>query len=359
MKTIVRFVMSLVLCFVAGHAMATCLGADPVAGGTVAILVSAAAGHFLPSGCALDGVLVELWTGELVKAFKAALDGSWLDGIPDASSKVDNDVIHLVDVGADPDVLVNNTTYPIDSAQREDEDIPISLDKFDTENTAVTDDELHAISYDKISSVIESHADALNAAKFSKAAFNMCASGDTATTPVFATTGDADAVGRKKCTVNDILEMKRKMDALKVPSVGRRLVLCPAHAADLLETSQAFAEQYKGIDRNTGRVGQIFGFEVFEFNGNPTYTDLVKETIGTPEDAEDGTFMASFAFYVKRAFKASGSRKMYYHDSTDDPQNRQNLIGFREWFVCLPKKADSGVVLCSGVAEAEAEGGAG
>ena len=350
MRKRIRFFLSLAVCFLMGSVLGHALGVSAPVGGVACVALSALCGQYMPADGLCMGVLVELWTGELVKKFKKALDGSWLDGIPDASSKVDNNVIHLVDVGADPDVLVNNTSYPIAIVSQTDTDIAISLDKFDTKNTAVTDDELHAISYDKISSVIENHGDALNAAKFRKAAYNMCASSNSATTPVISTSGTPDANNRKKCTVADILEMKRKMDELGVPTDGRRLVLCPAHAADLLETSQAFAEQYKGIDRNTGRVGQIFGFEVFEFNGNPIYKNAAKEAASVvSENTSTGAYMASFSFYVKRAFKASGSRKMYYHDSTEDPQNRQNLIGFREWFVALPKKADSGVVLCSGV----------
>ena len=38
-------------------------------------------------------------------------------------SLVNNDVIHLVDVGVDPDVLVNNTTYPIDLQALDDADL--------------------------------------------------------------------------------------------------------------------------------------------------------------------------------------------------------------------------------------------
>ena len=37
--------------------------------------------------------------------------------------------------------------------------------------------------------------------------------------------------------------MKRALDNLRVPSDGRRLVLCPDHVNDLLLTSQAFREQ--------------------------------------------------------------------------------------------------------------------
>ncbi len=50
---------------------------------------------------AYAGVLKEVWTGELIRALRAYLDASWLVGVPDQSSIVDNDVIHMVDVGVD------------------------------------------------------------------------------------------------------------------------------------------------------------------------------------------------------------------------------------------------------------------
>lgn len=349
---IAKFLMSVLVCWLLGGALASAAGFDFATGGGLSVMVSLFAGEFLPMNALCAGVLTEIWTGELVKRNKAGLDGSWLDGIPNASGKVDNDVIHLVDVGAEPGVLVNNNQYPIAIVSQNDQDIAIQLDKFDTQNTRVTDDELHAISYDKIATVIENHGDALTAQILRRAAFRLCAAGNTATTPVLATSGAADGDGRKLCTVDDILKMKRAMDKLLVPTTGRRLVLCPAHSADLLKTSQAYAEQYKGIDRNTGRVGQLFGFEVYEFNANPIYKAGAKQAVTvTAEDAATGAFMCSFAFAVKRVFRASGSRRMYYHDALQDPENRQSLVGFRQYDIVMPKKADSGVVLTSGVSE--------
>ena len=347
---ILKFVTSLVLCWLLGGALASAAGFDFASGGSVSVVLSLCAGEFLPYDALCAGVLTEIWTGELVKKNKAGLDGSWLNGIPDASGKVDNDVIHLVDVGADPDVLVNNNQYPITIVSQNDQDVAIQLDKFDTQNTKVTDDELHAISYDKIAVVVENHGDALTAKMLRRAAWRLCAASNAATTPVLATTGAAGADGRKLCTVDDILEMKRAMDKLLVPTTGRRLVLCPAHSADLLKTSQAYAEQYKGIDRNTGRVGQLFGFEVFEFNATPIYKAGAKQAVTVvSEDAANGAFMCSFAFAVKRVFKATGSRRMYYQDALQDPQYRQSVVGFRKWGIVMPKKSDSGVVLTSGV----------
>ena len=72
--------------------------------------------------------------------------------------------------------MVNNTTYPIPLQNLDDADITISLDKFQTKVTPVTDDELYAISYDKISRVKESHSNAINDSKFAKAAHALCAS---------------------------------------------------------------------------------------------------------------------------------------------------------------------------------------
>ncbi len=157
----------------------------------------------------------------------------------------------------------------------------------------------------------EGHANSINDAKFTKAAHALCANKNTETTPVLKTTGEKDpATNRLRLTVNDLVEMKRALDNLRVPSDGRRLVLCPDHVNDLLLTSQAFREQYN-IDRNSGKVGNLYGFEIYEYGNNPLYTTAgVKKALGTT--AEAGEFPCSFAFYKQRVFKATGSTKMYY-----------------------------------------------
>ena len=178
------FLTALLFNAVTGAAFGAVVGVSPVAGALGMNAISAVVGTAMPSGVMRAGVLKEIWTGEMVKALREFLVGSWLDGIPDNSSLVDNDVIHLVDVGVDPDVLVNNTTYPIPLQNLNDADITISLDKFQTKVTPVTDDELYAISYDKISRVKESHSNAINDSKFAKAAHALCATSHTAKTPV-------------------------------------------------------------------------------------------------------------------------------------------------------------------------------
>lgn len=345
----VMFFAALLLNSLTGSVFASALGFPAVSGAVVMNVLSCASGLFggPSAGLVRAGVYTEIWTGELVKALRNGLSGSWLDGVPDQSSIVNNDVIHLVDVGVDPEVLINNTTYPIPLQALDDKDIAIKLDKFQTKATPITDDELYAISYDKTARVKEGHANSLNDAKFTKAAHALCASENTASTPVLKTTGAKDAsTGRLRLVVSDLVEMKRALDKLKVPSENRRLVLCPDHVNDLLLTDQSFREQYN-IDRNSGKVGTLYGFQIYEYGNTPVYTTSgTKKAVGAT--ADEGEFPCSFAFYTPRVFKATGSTKMYYSESKNDPLNQRNLINFRHYFICMPKKEDAGVVMMSG-----------
>lgn len=63
----------------------------------------------LPGGLRA-GVYVEVWTRQVVEHYTHAMEGTFLDGVPDFSQYADNNVIHLSDVSGDPTVLVDNTT---------------------------------------------------------------------------------------------------------------------------------------------------------------------------------------------------------------------------------------------------------
>lgn len=331
---------------VVGALIASLLGVSPWIGAVVLNVIALVIGSSLSKDTLRVGVFTEIWTGELVKSLRRGLEGSWLDGVPDNSSIVNNDVIHLVEVGVDPDVLINNTTYPIPLQVLSDKDIAIKLDKFQTKVTPITDDELYTASYDKMARVKESHGNSINDSKFAKAAHALCAQKNTAKTPVLKTTGEKDAAtGRVKMTAIDLLNLKRALDSLGVPSKGRRLVLCSDHANDLLEISQAFKEQYN-INRTDGTVGRLYGFDIYEFANNPLYTKAgEKKAVGSTAAA--GEFQCSFAFFAPRVFKATGSTKMYYSEASTDPQNQRSLINFRHYFICMPKVADAGVVMMS------------
>lgn len=329
--TLVNVLMSIIILFLLGVPNAGFWGL------IVGVVLPMALGKFLPKGAALEGVYTEVWTGELVKQLRGGMTASWLDGVSDYSAAVNNEVVHLVDVGGDPDVLINNTTYPIAAQELEDGDIALGLDKFQTKKTAVSDDQLFAISYDKMGSVIERHGDAITIAKFKKAAHALAPNSNTAKTPVVPTSGEDDN-GRKKCTRKDIIALKRKLDALQIPTAGRRLVLCSDHVNDLLEDDQKFRDQY--YNYTSGKIANMYGFEVYEFDNCPYFT---KEGTKVPfKNSPSGTdHQASFCFYTKRVFRAQGSTKMYYRDAQTNPDYQQNEVNFRHYYIVLPKKMEA------------------
>lgn len=321
-----------------GAVLAQFLGVPEAYGAIGGAVVPLAAGAFMPHGALCEGVFTEIWTGELVRRLRGGMTASWLDGVSDYSAAVNNEVVHLVDVGGDPDVLINNTTYPIAAQELEDGDIALGLDKFQTKKTAVSDDQLFAISYDKIGSVIERHGDAITIAKFKKAAHAVAPQSDTETTPVIPTSGEAGADGRKKLTRKDIIALKRKLDAQGYPAVGRRLVLCSDHVNDLLEEDQKFRDQY--YNYTSGKIANMYGFEVYEFENCPFYTkEGTKVAFKTTPGGTD--HQASFCFYTKRLFRAQGSTKMYYKDAATNPDNQANEVNFRHYYVVLPKKNEA------------------
>lgn len=277
----------------------------------------------------MAGILREIWTGELLNAFRA--EPTFMTGIPNYSNRVQgNKSIHLVDVGVDPAVLINNSTFPIPKAGRTDADISISLDKYDTENTTVTWDELHGISFDKIKSVNESHKAALVEKTGEKSIYNIAPAGNTAKTPVFATAGATFAVA-------DIIKMKRNFDEANIPSTGRRLVLCPEHVEALLKSDEAFAKQYS-LDTVNGKIGRIMGFDIYEYSKNPVYTGTTKKAFGATAAGTDKN--SSVAFYTPRMFQAQGKIMMTASKAEENPTMRENVIGYQMYHIALPKKQE-------------------
>lgn len=320
-----------------GGIAAAAMGFNPVAG---VIILNTIAGimSFVPMPSGLRaGVYVEVWTGKIVEHFTHVENGTFLDGVPDFSRHVDNNVIHLVDVTGDPTVLIDNTTYPLTIEDLGDGDVAIKLHKFETLPTRVTDDELYALSYDKIEVAKERHGNKLGEAHLDKAIHAFAPSTDTAETPVIFTSGAADETGRLCLMRKDVLALKRKADGLKIPKKGRRLVLCSDHVNDLLEEDQKFKDQYHNYE--SGMIYKMYGFEIYEASNCPIFgQDKKKASYGAIPI--EGQAEASVFFYVPRMFKCKGSTDMYYSEAKKDPVNKQNLVSFTNRFVALPQKRE-------------------
>lgn len=273
----------------------------------------------------------EMAERELIKHFRHF--GTWLTRVPSKNKWVNNNVIKLNEIGADPNVLVNNNTYPIPVAARPDDSVAISLYKYDTENTKVTDDELYALPYDKIGSVQQQHRETLEERTREHALHSLAPATNSAETPIIRTTG-AVVNGRKRLIYDDLVNFKKALDDLKIPKTGRVLVLCSNHIQDLLLEDKILQNQYQ--NHTDGAIAKKYvGFEIYEDVYNPKYenTGLTKVPFGA---AGTDPVNASTFFLAQRTAKARGTVSRYMRDAKIDPENRESVIGFRLYMVVIP-----------------------
>jgi hypothetical protein len=277
----------------------------------------------------------EIWTAEVLRKVSTLEKATFLDGLHDFSRYANNNVIHMAYMGVEPKVLINNTTYPLPASALPDEDIGLSLDKYQTEVTVITDDELHANASDLMSVTRDMHAGAIAKEKFKKALHAIAPAKHTKDTPVLSTTGE-EVDGRKALKRSDIIRLKKAYDLLEVPIEGRRLVLCPDHIHDLLEWDQKFSAQY--YQYQSGRIAGLYGFDVYEYGAAPYYDQesKTKKAFNVAPAAKD--VQASVAFYAPHIAKASGETKMYFSEARNNPRMQENEINFRHYFLVIPKK---------------------
>lgn len=347
MKKLLFALMGLILSIgansVFGAVLAPVVGASPAAGALVVNGISLVAGFMgdvVPCGTLRAGIYTEVWTGELIRAFRTAAEQvGWYNAIRSYDSYVKNDVIHFVDLGGDPTILVNNTSYPLEIETLSDGDKAVTLDKYQSKPTRITDDELHAISYDKMQSVIDRHKETFLETKFSRAIHALAPSENTAKTPVILTTGEADSDKRKALTRHDVIMMKKKFDKMGVPREGRILVLCADHVGDLLDNDQKYAQQY--YDYATGKVAKLYGFDVYEYDACPYFNASTLKKIAYGAVPASTDMQASVAFSTKRVMRADGSTTSYISEAANSPETQENLFSMRTYTICLPLKAEA------------------
>ena len=317
-----------------GGTVAAMAGISPVVGAVALNAVAAVSPLFGIQGLRA-GLYTEIWTGETIKAFRNAAESiGWINRIRAFDSAVaKNNTINFVDLGGDPDVLVNNSSYPIAVQSLTDANKAITLDKYQTKPTKVTDDEVRGLSYDKKSSVIERHREAVDQEKYARALHAIAPSQNTANTPVLETTGAAYN-GRKRLTVQDVVNLKEKFDKLKVPAEGRVLVLSPEHVNDLLIQDTSFAQRYQNTTE--GKILRMYGFEIFEYVDVPRYNSTNNKKVAYSTAAANTDTTASVAFYAPRIMKATGETKAYIDEP--DTQNQEWRYNIRHYFICLPLK---------------------
>lgn len=272
----------------------------------------------------------QIWISQIMEKFYP--EASFLNYAKDMTENVDFDKINLADCGFDPDVLVNNTTYPIAVVERSDTPLSIELDLFETENTLVRSPEAVELAYNKLESVIYGHRMALRSKTGQKAAHAFAPSSDTVNTPVLITTGDNNGEGFKRLIPEDILRLKKKYDLLDVPYDNRYLVLDPNHVEDLILFD---LKAFKDItDFKDGQPNRFAGFNILQYTKTPKYNVNTKVKLPWGAVADANTTFASFSFSSEEVMKADGTVNMF--ERINDPELRATIVGFDKRFIALP-----------------------
>lgn len=272
----------------------------------------------------------QIWISQIMEKFYP--EASFLNFAKDMSENVEYDKINLADCGFDPEVLINNTTYPIAVAERTDTPLSIELSLYETENTLVRSPQAVELAYDKLESVIYGHRMALRAMAGNKSAHAYTPTQDTTNTPVLITTGDNNGDGFKRLVPEDILKLKKRYDLLEVPFENRYLVLDPNHVEDLILYD---LKAFKDItDFKDGQPNRFAGFNILQYTRTAKFDFTTRQKLPFGAVANENTVFSSFSFSSEEVMKAMGDMKMY--EKIDDPEQRATIVGFDMRFIALP-----------------------
>jgi hypothetical protein len=173
----------------------------------------------------------------------------------------------LPQAGGVPNAVVNRTTYPLPVVTRQDTVTEYSINEISTDVTRIAYKDMLAANYSMSLEVVDDHSGVLQTKAFEDIAFRWSATGDR----VVRTDGTsrsaiaASATGnRLKATGNNVLGIKRKMDADEIPEDGRIALLNSEMLNDLLEDHNLLGQWQAGERMIVlGKLEEIWGFKVF------------------------------------------------------------------------------------------------
>lgn len=268
---------------------------------------------------------VTIFTDILLKHLYA--DGSsWLSRLGNFDQFVDGNSINLSEIGADPEVVKDNNTWPLTPEQRTDTGIIIPLATFDTKPTHITNVEELETNYNKCESAVQQHISSLKNAVYKSACYNLAPSKNTAKTPVLVTTGPARGDGNKRLTFADVLALRTAFNKANLPQEGRVLLLSADHEADLILEDST---RYNAVMQS----GKISGFEVFVYTETPFYTETGNKSAATVTAGQ----ASSVAFCASETMRAMG-------DIKGEPEQRWAdyrgwILGMQVRFVAQPLRS--------------------
>jgi len=263
-----------------------------------------------------DGLAQEIWVPDVMNLFYP--DSSFLSQPMDMSSFVDADAINLADAGLDPDVLVDNTIYPVPETDASDKPLRLILKTYDTTSTVVRNAVALELAYDQRQLYTKKHQLALRQKLSIDAAYAYAPPVNSQFNPAIDATADNANV-----ILDRIIELQLAYNAVDAPLEGRVLVLDPAHAAIIAKEDKLL---YKTFENTPGST--LFGFKIYGFSKNPIYqkATMTKAAQGTAYVAANHA-KSSFAFLKGEVMKAQGTMKLF--SFLNSPAHKGDVFNFQ------------------------------
>lgn len=268
----------------------------------------------------------QIWISMLMEGFYP--NRSFLTRSVDMTAMVEYNKINLAEAGVAPDVLVDNTDYPIETAQRDDIPLELPLHTFDTKNTVVRNVEAMELAYDKMESVVRQHRNVLQAKTAAYAANSWAPQQQKDLTPVMATSGTGkNRQGLTPLSFDDVLAMDAWFRSQDIDPSTMVAVLNPYHLADLMaEDMKLYKEMLAG--------NKLFGFDLYTFSQLPYYNATTGQKVAFGTSAADTDTQCSLFYCANEVMRADGDIEVFARYK--DPEQRGDLIGFQKRFTALP-----------------------
>lgn len=319
MKTILKLLFAALLVYTVAPVIesadivtAFCLGATSFAVLT-AIVVPVKYWKFTQLNAVTE---MKVWNKYIVEKLRRRAD--WLVRSKDESKNVLGGVtVYISQAGADPEIEVNTSTFPMVAVQRTDSDVNYNLDRYRTKPSHVAWEELQgAIGYDKIDSVLKGHGNAL-----AQAIADVCLIkwSPTVAGKIISTTGDdidpvsTQAGNRKGFKPEDLASAMIAMNVADVDKEGRVAILDDnmyGYFYDKLSNNMMNAfNQF--ANNKTGQLGRLHGFDIYTRSSVLAYANAgtTANALGAALAATDN--LASICYQEDMVCRAIGETKLF------------------------------------------------
>lgn len=271
-----------------------------------------------------NGLATEIWLPDVMEDFYP--DNSFLSEPEDMSQFVNKDVINLAEAGVDPDVLINNSTYPIPETVVNDTPHSLELDTYDTTSSIVRNAVALELAYDQRTLYTNKHKKALLKKMGTKAIHAYAPQQNNGFNPVL--------IGVETDSILDmIIELEQKFNDLDVDEDSRVLVLNSKDQAAIAKESKTL---YKEVMAKPGSV--LYSFKIYRFSKNPAYNKTTGQKIAFGAALNSATDVtASVAFHSNEVMKAQGTFEFF--NRLKDPDIKGDKFNYQMRALALPKRS--------------------